>query len=523
MFSSRRAKDPHAPGSREAAVGSWPEEAVPLGAGADWRDGSPEGQSVEDIADALAAELETVYYQRSPYADPMDPVDVLTGRVQSEEPAGYDQWDDAALDRLAEELSLHDEFAPEGAEHGVLPPHPAAEEAAAPERKGLGRMFAGVAVAAAVAAGGVGYLMLGGQVGGSGEPVLVAAPTDPFKIVPTAGDTIDEPVEGAALFQSMSTDAPKSEERLVARGEAVPDLPEVTPQVSRVILPDGQQIDLGPEEPADAGPRRVRTVLVRPDGSIIESPDAPQRPMPSVTDPVLATEPSPIAEAIAAAEGQSAAGLPPLQPAEQVQAPEPAPPPTAVAELPDLPGPPVESLQPLPPVDVAAAPAAPEVAPAAAETAPEPPVVQAPPPPPPARPATPPVAAAQAPAQPEAGAPADGPLDLQIAAVPQAPAQPAPAAPPPAADPVTTASAPAAAYVQLASQRSEEAALQTFRALQAKHPNILGGLQPDVQRADLGDRGVYYRVRVGQPTRAEAASLCESLRGQGSDCLLASR
>jgi cell division septation protein DedD len=77
--------------------------------------------------------------------------------------------------------------------------------------------------------------------------------------------------------------------------------------------------------------------------------------------------------------------------------------------------------------------------------------------------------------------------------------------------------------VQVSSQRSEEVALATFKELQRRYPSILGERTPDIQRADLGDRGVYYRVRVGYPTRDEAARMCENLKAAGGDCLLASR
>ena len=73
------------------------------------------------------------------------------------------------------------------------------------------------------------------------------------------------------------------------------------------------------------------------------------------------------------------------------------------------------------------------------------------------------------------------------------------------------------------SQRSEEAALAAFRGLQAKHAGLLGGLQPNVQRADLGAKGIYYRVRVAQPSREAANNLCASLKSVGADCLIARR
>jgi hypothetical protein len=80
-----------------------------------------------------------------------------------------------------------------------------------------------------------------------------------------------------------------------------------------------------------------------------------------------------------------------------------------------------------------------------------------------------------------------------------------------------------AVLVQVSSLRSEEVALATFRELQRLYPSILGDQRPDIQRADLGERGVYYRVRVGYPTRDQAVSMCEDLKAAGGDCLLAAR
>jgi hypothetical protein len=77
--------------------------------------------------------------------------------------------------------------------------------------------------------------------------------------------------------------------------------------------------------------------------------------------------------------------------------------------------------------------------------------------------------------------------------------------------------------VQVSSQRSEATALETFSELQRRYPSILGDRAPNIQRADLGERGIYYRVRVGYPTREQAVRMCENLKAAGGDCLLATR
>ncbi len=74
----------------------------------------------------------------------------------------------------------------------------------------------------------------------------------------------------------------------------------------------------------------------------------------------------------------------------------------------------------------------------------------------------------------------------------------------PAARPPTPASTQTAAVipnggmmVQVSSQRSDDAARATFRELQDRYPSILGDYSVNVQRADLGTRGIFFRARVG--------------------------
>lgn len=141
-------------------------------------------------------------------------------------------------------------------------------------------------------------------------------------------------------------------------------------------------------------------------------------------------------------------------------------------------------------------------------------------------------------AKPSAAAPAaagNQPLslapDLQgdVAATPPAPvpsrsrAHAAVATAPPAAGgtaaPETTASGGYA--VQVSSQRSEADAQAAFRALRAKFPNLLGGREPIVRRADLGAKGIYYRAMVGPfASMEEAAGMCSNLKAAGGTCLV---
>jgi cell division septation protein DedD len=94
----------------------------------------------------------------------------------------------------------------------------------------------------------------------------------------------------------------------------------------------------------------------------------------------------------------------------------------------------------------------------------------------------------------------------------------------PAASPEQVAAVPAVAggiVVQLAASRSEEAALAEWKRVKTKHEALLGTLSPTVVRADLGERGVFFRLRAGPVAdKAAADALCASLTAQGDACLV---
>jgi len=107
-----------------------------------------------------------------------------------------------------------------------------------------------------------------------------------------------------------------------------------------------------------------------------------------------------------------------------------------------------------------------------------------------------------------------------------APAQPAPLNKPPAnetasAAPVAPVATGGSYAVQVSSQRSEEEAQSSFRDLQAKYPDLLGGRTPIIRRADLGTKGIFFRAMVGPFTSADQATeLCSNLKAAGGNCLV---
>ena len=78
--------------------------------------------------------------------------------------------------------------------------------------------------------------------------------------------------------------------------------------------------------------------------------------------------------------------------------------------------------------------------------------------------------------------------------------------------------------VQIASVPNQGDADGVWNRLQARHESIVGSYVQDVQSVDLGERGTWYRLRVGYfATSEDATTVCNQLKDAGQDCLVASR
>ena len=75
--------------------------------------------------------------------------------------------------------------------------------------------------------------------------------------------------------------------------------------------------------------------------------------------------------------------------------------------------------------------------------------------------------------------------------------------------------------VQVSSQKNEADAQASYRVLQGKFPSVLGSRAPLIKRADLGDKGIYYRAMVGPfGSPDEASQFCGSLKTAGGQCVV---
>lgn len=92
----------------------------------------------------------------------------------------------------------------------------------------------------------------------------------------------------------------------------------------------------------------------------------------------------------------------------------------------------------------------------------------------------------------------------------------------PASTPATT-SAPVSGthVVQVGAFGSDAEANTFYDRLTDRYATLMSGKRPDIQVADLGDRGVFHRLRVGPFSSSDAASnWCAQLKAAGQDCLV---
>ncbi len=103
-------------------------------------------------------------------------------------------------------------------------------------------------------------------------------------------------------------------------------------------------------------------------------------------------------------------------------------------------------------------------------------------------------------------------------------AAPSPARPTAARGPAPRVAAGGGFLVQIAALRSEGAADTAWDRLARRDPALFANATKDVQRADLGGKGVYWRVRAGYfAQRDEAVRFCDRVKTLGQECIVVVR
>lgn len=216
------------------------------------------------------------YAQDPHYAD--DP------RYQGQDPAYYDQnYDDP------------------NAYQGYEEEYPQEQ----PARRGKRGLFTVAAVLALVAAGGLaalGYRMIASDDIASGPPPVINASDEPMKVAPSESANNEVPHQNKMIYDRVGEQSSGNANIVGGAEEPVERPPSAPREVSRVILPGphdaAADADAGADAPgseplpvenaavapegqaggeavvpAEGGSRRVRTFVIRPDGSVGEGPE----------------------------------------------------------------------------------------------------------------------------------------------------------------------------------------------------------------------------------------------------------
>ena len=328
-----------------------------------------------------------------------------------------------------------------------------------PKKPFMSSMFGPAIAGTALLAIGFGlFLFLGNSSDKNTDIPVLNADAQPQKITPTKTDEVNSQDSQSVVFDEIAgKDKTGENEQIVSRDESAN---ENSNPVTRVIPTDASSSDSNL-----ANIRVVRTVTVRPDGTIINGDSA-----------------------------RAGANALPVDKPNVPQLPE-----GSVVEVPEIPIVNVSTEQPVTavvaPIDPTIKAPTPFVRPANLElvnTSPAVPIVSAP------------VVSA-----PDVNSNSTA-VDLIASNANQDTTPAAPA--------VISSNAPA--YVQLSSQRAEQTARASLNSLKNKYSSIFGSNQLEIQRANLGDKGIYYRVRLPANSINSANQICANIKQAGGECFV---
>lgn len=327
-----------------------------------------------------------------------------------------------------------------------------------PVRGRRGLILASVA-GLAVLVGGIGYHFVGGS--GSGEPVVIRADDQPIKVQPTNPGGATVPNQDKAVYDRVAGTLPNTPEQksLISSGEEPVDLGAQDNDVAANDFPEPNQAPEASSNPTQNAPliqtREVQTMIVRPDGTIVQS----EQPSSSPQQAAATNDSAPIAPPAETDEIAALAG------GGEQQVPVQAP-----------------ITNPTPAQPVAQAPVAPVRAPIVASR------------------------------------PAEQPTTIVGNVAQRMPAE-TPAAAAPVAQQVASAAG-GGYFIQIASQPSAELAQKSYANMAQRYGSVIGGRAVDIKRADIPNKGTYYRVRVQAGSKDEANALCGRFKTAGGSCFV---
>jgi hypothetical protein len=202
-------------------------------------------------------------------------------------------------------------------------------------RKGL--IAIGAVVGAIVIGGGAAYTFTGNPTGTGGAPILVQATKDPVKVQPQNPGGVEIPNQNKQIYERAQQN---TETKVVNREEQPVDVKQAVRSSSGSAVADATGTTVpgaaaqGRNTPNSLNlgePRKVRTVTIRPDGTVAGAPEAAPAarpaPVPAMTMPAAASAPSvqTAATQTTAPQPKPSAATPAAVPAAPAPTPKPAP------------------------------------------------------------------------------------------------------------------------------------------------------------------------------------------------------
>ncbi|PTM95253.1 SPOR domain-containing protein [Mycoplana dimorpha] len=459
----------------------------------------------------IDSEMAQLFATPAPLADNERGLERAAAVAEHQAPAVADDFDKALEEDLRRSFSQSERHAiPLDAQQSQ--DHYVGDGYDEPARRGRGLMIAAAAAAVVVLGGAGTYAFLGnGAAGGSGEPRVILADREPIKVVPEEKGGKTVPNQDKAVYDRVSgrMNMTPQQDQLVTSTEEPVDV------VQRTLTPESLPFD-GPEDetevmdlagaPADderllpgvddevraptaseeatgplVSPRKVRTMIVKPDGTLVAREEPAPEPQSALAMPQDAAPAANTANVAPVSSGADT-GLR----AEQADDS-----PRALEEV----------------ANAAVAESTPATS-ASADVG----VGQA-------------VAGAPVPVM----RPTDQPVDVVGTVTergrvtdtrPTETAALAGEASPPAEQAQAPAANPGGYVIQIASLPSEAEAQKSYASLSAKFSGVIGGRGVDIQRADIPNKGTYYRVRIPAGSREEANALCGRYKTAGGTCLV---
>ncbi|GLR49403.1 SPOR domain-containing protein [Shinella yambaruensis] len=378
-------------------------------------------------------------------------------------------------------------------------------------RRGL-LIAASIAALLMVGGGGVyAWSAFSGGAAGSGEPRVILADKEPVKIVPEEKGGKTVPNQDKAVYDRVAGDtaATPQQEQLVTSTEEPVDVvqrtltPETLPfdgpedGVEAVIAAENENRVLpGVDEPETAtaeggskplvSPRKVKTMIVKPDGTLVAREEAVGEPATDIAGlDAKATATTGSASGEAAATVDADASLRAEQAAGEGQ------PRSALAEVADAE---VDDTAPVRTVKTTT------------------------------------IGATTGSTDGNAPIPGTRPIDQPVTVVGTVTengnvsgtrtAEATPTQTQTAEQTQVAAVAPGSYVIQIASLPSEAEAQKSYNSLSSKFSSVIGGRGVDIRKAEIPNKGTYFRVRIPAGSREEANALCNRYKSAGGSCLV---